>query len=99
IGSGETNQNFAKYLKKHQHSNFVVFNRTLKNAQKLARELNGEAYSLSELAHYKKGFDVMIICTGAPQARIDVHLYKYILQGETVQKVNVDMAIPYDLVV
>src|SRR5690606_2877511 len=75
IGSGETNQNLAKYLKKHQHANFVVFNRTLKNAQKLARELNGEAYSLSELAHYKKGFDVMIICTGAPQAIIDVQLY------------------------
>src|SRR5690606_38144436 len=42
IGSGETNQNLAKYLKKHQYANFVVFNRTLENAQKLANELQAE---------------------------------------------------------
>lgn len=97
IGSGETNQNLSKYLKKHQHSNFVVFNRTLKNAQKLARELNAEAYSLSELGQYKKGFDVMIVCTGSPEAIIDVNLYRMLLNGETDKKVIVDLAVPNDV--
>ncbi|MFD1769363.1 glutamyl-tRNA reductase [Sphingobacterium suaedae] len=97
IGSGETNQNLAKYLKKHQLSNFVVFNRTLKNAQKLASELNAEAYPLSELGNYKKGFDVMIVCTGSPEAIIDVNLYRMLLNGEIDKKVIVDLAVPNDV--
>ncbi|MBE8719469.1 glutamyl-tRNA reductase [Sphingobacterium pedocola] len=97
IGSGETNQNLAKYLKKHKHSNFVVFNRTVANATALAKELNAEAYPLSELKNYKKGFDVMITCTGAPEAIINSDLYQSILNGETDKKVIVDLAIPNDL--
>lgn len=97
IGSGETNQNFAKYLKKHKHSNFVVFNRTLANAQKLAEELSCEAFPLSELSNYKKGFDVMITCTGAAHAIIDNKLYQSLLNGETDKKVIVDLAIPNDI--
>lgn len=97
IGSGETNQNLAQYLKKHQHSNFVVFNRTVKNAKKLARELNAEAHPLSELAQYKKGFDIMIVCTGSSEAIITPHLYESLLQGETDRKVIVDLAIPNDI--
>lgn len=97
IGAGETNQNLAKYLKKHKHSNFTVFNRTLKNAQKLAKELNADAYSLSELAHYKKGFDIMIVCTGSPEAIIDTNLYHALLNGETDKKIIVDLAVPNDI--
>src|SRR5690606_4896346 len=97
IGSGETNQNLAKYLKKHQYANFVVFNRTLENAQKLANELQAEAYPLSALGQYKKGFDVMITCTGSPEAIIDSNLYSMLLNGETDKKVIVDLAIPNDI--
>src|SRR5690606_20681142 len=96
IGSGETNQNFAKYLKKHKLSNFVVFNRTLENAKKLAQELNCEAYPLTELANYKQGFDVMITCTGAAGSIIDNDLYQSLLNGDTDKKVIVDLAIPND---
>ena len=97
IGSGETNQNLAKYLKKHKHSNFVIFNRTLENAKALAEELNAEAYPLDELKNYRKGFDVMITCTGAPQAIIDQELYQSLLTGETDKKVIIDLAVPNDL--
>ena len=97
IGSGETNQNFAKYLKKHKLSNFVVFNRTLENAKKLAEELSCEAYPLAELANYKKGFDVMITCTGAAGSIIDNNLYQSLLNGDTDKKVIVDLAIPTDI--
>ncbi len=97
IGSGETNQNLTKYLRKHQHSNFVVFNRTIENAKKLAKELNAKAYSLSALGQYKNGFDVMIICTGSPESIIDKNLYSMLLNGETDKKIVIDLAIPNDI--
>jgi glutamyl-tRNA reductase len=97
IGSGETNQNLAKYLKKHKLSNFVVFNRTIENAKSLAKELNCEAYPLSQLADYKGGFDIMITCTGASESIIDNNLYQNLLQGDTDKKIVVDLAIPNDI--
>lgn len=97
VGSGETNQNLAKYLKKHKLSNFVVFNRTLDNAKSLAKELNCEAYPLSNLSKYKGGFDVMITCTGASESIIDNTMYQNLLQGETDKKIIVDLAIPNDV--
>ncbi len=97
IGSGETNQNLAKYLRKHKYSNFTIFNRTVANAEPLAKELQGQAYPLSELKNYKKGFDVMITCTGAPEAIINEELYTSLLNGEDDRKVIVDLAVPNDI--
>ncbi|MFT3765343.1 MAG: hypothetical protein QM820_07495, partial [Minicystis sp.] len=65
VGSGDTNTTLANYLQKHKFANFTVFNRTLANAKKLASLLNGEAYELSELKNYSKGFDVLFVCTGS----------------------------------
>ncbi len=39
----------------------------------------------------------MIVCTGAPEAIINIHLYKSLLQGETDKKVIVDLAVPNDV--
>ncbi len=78
IGAGETNANMAKYLKKHQYANFVVFNRTLSNAQKLASELKGKAYELSQLADYKEGFDVLITCTSSHEPIITNAIYQFL---------------------
>lgn len=75
IGAGETNANMAKYLKKHQFSNLVVFNRSLENAQKLASQLKGKAYELSHLANYKEGFDVLITCTSSQEPIITPAIY------------------------
>ncbi len=97
IGSGETNQNLAKYLKKHKYSNFTIFNRTVENATALAEELNAPVYPLSELKNYKKGFDLMITCTGAPEAIIHEDHYQSLLNGEDDKKVIIDLAIPNDI--
>ena len=96
IGAGETNKNIAQYLKKHKYSNFSVFNRTLENAESLAKELNGTAYPLSELENYDQGFDVIITCTGATEPIVTEDIYKKLLNGETGKKVIVDLAIPND---
>jgi len=96
VGAGETNKNLSKYLQKHKFSNFSVFNRTLAKAQDLSSELNGEAYSLDELKNYKKGFDVIVTCTGAAEPIITNEIYQSLLNGETDKKVIVDLAIPTD---
>lgn len=105
IGAGETNANMAKYLKKHQFSDLVVFNRSLANAQKLASELKGKAYELSQLAHYKNGFDVMITCTGSQEPIITPEIYQSLntdtsrasVSVSTSKKVIIDLALPSDV--
>lgn len=97
IGSGVTNTNMAKYLKKHEFANFTVFNRTPANAQKLAAELNGKAFPLSELENYREGFDIIVTCTGSAESIITPALYKKLVGGDRSKKVVIDLAIPNDL--
>ncbi len=97
IGSGVTNTTMAKYLKKHKFANFTIFNRTLANAQKLAEELNGTAYTLSELKNYNKGFDIIVTCTGAAESIITPAIYKSLVAEDRSKKVVIDLAIPNDL--
>lgn len=97
IGSGVTNTTMAKYLKKHKFANFTIFNRTLANAQKLAEELNGTAYTLSELKNYTKGFDIIVTCTGASESIITPAIYKSLVGEDRSKKVVIDLAIPNDL--
>jgi glutamyl-tRNA reductase len=96
IGAGETNQNIAKYLKKHKYTNFSVFNRTLSKAQTLANELGGTAYNLESLQSFKSGFDVIITCTSATEPIITEKIYASLLNGDNQPKVIVDLAIPND---
>ncbi len=97
IGSGVTNTTMAKYLKKHKFANFTIFNRTLENAQKLAAELNGKAFPLSELKNYKAGFDIIVTCTGATESIITPEIYKNLVGSDKAKKVVIDLAIPNDL--
>ncbi len=96
IGAGETNKNLSKYLQKHKYSNFAIFNRTLANAEVLAEELGGKAFSLEELKNYKEGFDVIITCTSATEPIITNEVYQSLLNGDTSRKVVVDLAVPND---
>jgi len=97
IGSGVTNAAMSKYLKKHGFHNFVIFNRTPANALKLGEELNAPVHALTELEHYKGGFDVLLTCTGAAKSVVTPDLYTSLLNGDTSRKVVIDLAIPNDL--
>lgn len=97
IGSGTTNTNMAKYLKKHKFTNFTIFNRTVANAQKLAAELKGKSFPLSDLENYTNGFDVIVTCTGASESVITPAIYKKLVGNDTAKKVVIDLAIPNDL--
>ncbi len=96
IGSGVTNQHFGKYLKKHGFSDFSVFNRTLENAQKLAKDLQANAYPLEDLYTFKNGFDVIITCTGATEPIIHQKLYNQLVNSEESKKLIIDLAVPND---
>src|ERR1051326_6181562 len=97
IGAGVTNSTMGKYLKKHGLSNFVVFNRTLSNGEKLASELGGKAFSLDELKNYKEGFDVIVTCTGSSQPIIPKEIYTSLAGDDRSKKIIVDLAVPGDL--
>ncbi|HLG02056.1 MAG TPA: glutamyl-tRNA reductase [Bacteroidia bacterium] len=97
VGSGSTNTAMARYLKKHGYQHFVVFNRTLAHAEKLATELDGIAFPLDLLGKYTSGFDVIVTCTGAETAVITPEIYNSLVGSDTARKVVIDLAVPNDL--
>lgn len=97
VGAGVTNTTMVRFLKKYGLHRFVVFNRSLEKAQKLAAELDGTAHLLNELPAYTGGFDVLVTCTGADSSIIDKKLYQTLLQGDTAEKVTIDLALPSDI--
>jgi len=96
VGAGQTNTSMARYLKKHGFTDLTVFSRTLAKAEVLAGELNGEAYELTSLASYRKGFDVIISCTGSSEHIITKANYINLLNGDQNKKIVIDLAIPND---
>jgi len=96
IGAGITNQNMCKFLSKDGYTNFVFFNRTLSNAEKMVAAFGGKAYALKELEEYTEGFDTIISCTGANGAVLTQSIYETILKDRK-SKTIVDLAIPNDV--
>lgn len=97
VGAGVTNTAMCRFLKKHGMTQFTVFNRTLSKAEALAEELGGRAFPLDRLSAYTEGFDVLVTCTGSEDAIISAELYGQLLQGETMPKVTIDLALPNDI--
>lgn len=98
VGAGQTNTLVGKFLLKYGFQNCTVFNRSEPNAIALASMLgNGAAYTLDQLPTYDKGFDILIACTGATEAIITPELYEKIVQGETDEKILIDLSIPNNI--
>jgi glutamyl-tRNA reductase len=96
IGAGQTNELVAKFLEKHEYSSVTVFNRTLEKANNVADIVGGSAMPLQELKDYRKGFDCIIVCTGAAEPILTPELYGKLLNGEQNKKVIIDLAIPHN---
>ncbi|MCH2043396.1 MAG: glutamyl-tRNA reductase [Saprospiraceae bacterium] len=97
VGAGQTNNLVAKFLIKHQFSNFTVFNRTLSRAQDLAHRLDAKAHQLEDLADYKGKVDVIIACTGATEHIITPELYHHLVGEDRSKKVLLDLAVPNNI--
>ena len=94
IGAGQTNSLVAKFLKKYEYNNVVVFNRSLAKAEQLANYLDAQALPLADLPNYQEGFEAIIICTGATRAILDNTLYTQILGDDKSRKFVIDLSIP-----
>ena len=94
VGSGETNTILANYFQKHKFANFTVFNRTLENGKKLAKLLNGRAFELSDLTHFKEGFDVMVVCTSSSEVILTDEIFATLKGTENSKKVIIDLGLP-----
>ena len=94
VGAGQTNLLVSKFLIKYEYKNVTVFNRSLPNAQKIAKRFDGAAFLLKELPAYHEGFDCMIVCTGATEAVITDALYQNLIAGDTTEKLIVDLSVP-----
>ncbi len=97
IGSGVTNTAMSRYLKKHGYKNFVIFNRTFANAEKLASGLNGRAFELAALENFSEGFDVIVTCTASEGVIITENIYRTLVGDDKKRKVVIDLAVPNDL--
>ena len=98
VGSGETNTVLASYFQKHKFANFTVFNRSLENGQKLVKIVKGKAYELNQLANFKEGFDVLIVCTASSEPLITKEIFDKLNGTETSKKVIIDLALPANVV-
>ncbi len=97
VGAGKTNTQLADFILKQGYTNTSVFNRTLENAQILGDKLNAPSFLLSDLENYTKGFDVLVVCTSSVKALITSDLYQKLLQGDTRQKVVIDLSLPQNV--
>jgi len=97
VGAGKTNSTMCKFLKKHGFTNFVVYNRTMKNGDALANELNCENRTLAELKNHRDGFDLIVSCTGSSKYIFTPDMYRQILGDDKGKKVVIDLAIPNDV--
>jgi len=97
IGAGETNRLVGKFLKKYQFSDITIFNRSLDNAKDLSQSLDAKAYHISDLHHYDKGFDVMVVCTGSTESIISEDIYRNLIHRDESKKIVIDLSVPHNV--
>ena len=97
VGTGQTNTTMLRLLKKRGYKNLSIYNRTLAAAERLANEVGGTPYGISELPKHQGGFDLLIVCTAAPEPTVDREIYTKLLAGESGLKIVIDLGVPNDL--
>lgn len=97
VGAGQTNQRFARFLRKYGYQNVDVFNRTPDNARAIADYIGGRAHPLDALGGFSGGFDVLVVCTGSTSPIITKSLYVGLLQEEGDLKLAIDLSIPRNI--
>ncbi|MFT6726289.1 MAG: glutamyl-tRNA reductase [Flavobacteriales bacterium] len=97
VGAGQIITSFSKFLVKAGYRNVTVANRSLEAAQGVARMFGGKGIGLEDLHNYEGGFDVLVSCTGATEAVVDLIMYKKLVGSDDSHKLLVDLALPYDV--
>ncbi|WP_170226960.1 glutamyl-tRNA reductase [Luteibaculum oceani] len=99
VGSGQTNTNFLRFLKKHHPGfSYTIYNRTLESGEELAAMVDGSARELKFLSEHQGDVDILVACTGAEQAIINHTIVDAWREGNnTLPKVVIDLGLPADV--
>jgi glutamyl-tRNA reductase len=98
IGAGKTAELAAFHFKENGVKHINVVNRTLASAQRLARELNGEAYPMEDLVSALKSTDIVISATSSQDYIITTDILKTVCDQNNYQPIFlIDLAIPRDI--
>lgn len=96
VGAGQTMRLVSKYLKKHDFSNFVIYNRTVANAASISKTLNATAKPIDELVQHSGGFDILIAATTASKPILTEAIYDQVA-GDGSAKILVDLSVPNNI--
>ncbi|MEO0405204.1 MAG: glutamyl-tRNA reductase, partial [Bacteroidota bacterium] len=95
IGAGQTNGNFARFLKKAGYKNVTVTNRTLSKAEDICNSENSwKASDLKEKSKWVQPYNVIVTCTGSDLPLIDQALFNNL--ASSTFKLLIDVALPAD---
>lgn len=98
IGSGETATLVAKYLHQQGVRQFIIANRTLENAEKIANTFGGKTISISNLSQYLPEADVVVTATTCPIPFINKNLVEHaLIQRKQAPMFFLDLAVPRDI--
>ncbi len=98
IGAGETIRLFARHLSGQGIGRLIVANRSMENAERLARELGAFAISLDDLPAYLPEADLVVSSTAARNLIVSRSLMETALARRRRKPVFlIDLAVPPDL--
>ncbi len=98
MGAGKMSETAARYLIKNGANDVRVMNRTLQNAEELARTLNGKAFPMEERLSQMREADVVISSTSCPHAILTrEEMEKIAEEREGAPLLLVDIALPRDI--
>nr|WP_136249707.1 glutamyl-tRNA reductase [Ningiella ruwaisensis] len=98
VGAGETIELVAKHLQQANAKSIMVANRTLENAQQLARSLNGKAITISQIPAHLFEADVVISSTASSLPLIGKGMVESALkQRKHKPMLLLDLAVPRDI--
>ena len=98
IGSGEMGEQTLKHLLERGVARVIVANRTIANAEALARQCNGEAIALDALEGRLHEADIVISSTGAPGFLLSAEQLQWALKRRAQKPMFlIDIAVPRDV--
>ena len=98
IGAGSTAELLVRYLHKHPYHGLTICNRSLANAQQLAKQFNADSFELKHISSQIADYDLIFTATASSEPIITVQMIKpAILRRKHKPIVIIDIAIPRDV--
>lgn len=97
IGAGETGQLTARHFTKRGIGRVLIANRTLENAETLAKRFDGEAVPMTDMVKRMTEADVVVTATGATDPVLTPEMIGEVLAKRQKALVLIDLGSPRDI--